>query len=120
MTSSLNRDNLNLLLMFDDAVYIEFLIQSMQSKGVKIVNFPTIYDHASIIPFLLSNDHSIIVFRNPKKELLPMLRMIIRRGTIKYKEPIAVNLTIWVLIDVLTYVEKGIKNASEKKPPKKL
>ncbi len=92
----------------------------MQSKGVKIVNFPTIYDHASIIPFLLSNDHSIIVFRNPKKELLPMLRMIIRRGSIKYKEPITVNLTIWVLIDVLSYIEKGIKNASEKRPPKKL
>ncbi len=49
-----------------------------------------------------------------------MLRMIIRRGSIKYKEPITVNLTIWVLIDVLSYIEKGIKNASEKRPPKKL
>jgi hypothetical protein len=49
-----------------------------------------------------------------------MLKMIIRRGTIKYREPINVNLTIWVLIDVLTYVEKGVKNANEKRPPKKL
>lgn len=42
-----------------------------------------------------------------------MLKMMIRRGTIKYREPINVNLTIWVLIDVLTYVEKGVKNANE-------
>jgi hypothetical protein len=46
--------------------------------------------------------------------------MIIIRGAVKYKEPINVNLTIWVLIDVLTYIEKGVKNANEKRPPKKL
>lgn len=114
------RENLNVLLMYDDAVYVEFLVQSMKAKGVRIVNFPTISDHSSIIPFLLSNDHSIIVCRNPKKEALNMIKMIIRRGTIKYREPIKVNLTIWVLIDVLTYVEKGVKNANEKRPPKKL
>ena len=106
--------------MYDDAVYVDFLIQSMRAKGVRIVNFPTISDHTSIIPFLLSNDHSIVVLRNPKKELLPMLKMIIRRGAVKYKEPINVNLTIWVLIDVLTYIEKRVKNANEKRPPKKL
>jgi hypothetical protein len=61
-----------------------------------------------------------VVFRNPKKELLPMLKMIIRRGAVKYKEPINVNLTIWVLIDVLNYIEKGVKNVNEKRPPKKL
>jgi len=115
-----SRDNLNVLLMYDDAVYVEFLVQSMKGKGVRIVNFPTISDHASIIPFLLANDHSIVVFRNPKKELLSMIKMIIRRGNIKYREPINVNLTIWVLIDVLTYVEKGVKNTNEKRPPKKL
>jgi len=119
-SSNQSRENLNVLLMYDDAVYVDFLIQSMRAKGVRIVNFPTISDHASIIPFLLSNDHSIVVFRNPKKELLPMLKMIIRRGAVKYKEPINVNLTIWVLIDVLTYIEKGVKNANEKRPPKKL
>ncbi len=120
LNTNQSRDNLNVLLMYDDAVYVDFLIQSMKAKGVRIVNFPTISDHASIIPFLLSNDHSIVVFRNPKRELLPLLKMIIRRGTVKYREPINVNLTIWILIDVLTYVEKGVKNANEKKPPKKL
>jgi hypothetical protein len=119
-SSNQSRENLNVLLMYDDAVYVDFLIQSMRAKGVRIMNFPTISDHPSIIPFLLSNDHSIVVFRNPKKELLPMLKMIIRRGAVKYKEPINVNLTIWVLIDVLTYIEKGVKNANEKRPPKKL
>ena len=120
ISSNQSRENLNVLLMYDDAVYVDFLIQSMRAKGVRIMNFPTISDHPSIIPFLLSNDHSIVVFRNPKKELLPMLKMIIRRGAVKYKEPINVNLTIWVLIDVLTYIEKGVKNANEKRPPKKL
>jgi hypothetical protein len=120
ISSNQSRENLNVLLMYDDAVYVDFLIQSMRAKGVRIVNFPTISDHASIIPFLLSNDHSIVVFRNPKKELLPMLKMIIRRGAVKYKEPINVNLTIWVLIDVLNYIEKGVKNVNEKRPPKKL
>jgi len=31
-----------------------------------------------------------------------------------------VNITIWVLIDVVSYIEKGVKGANEKRPPKKL
>lgn len=30
------------------------------------------------------------------------------------------NITIWVLIDIIGYIDKGQKGASEKKPPKKI
>jgi hypothetical protein len=111
------------MLMYDDATYLDFLIQTLRGKGVRIVDFPTIYDHSSVIPFLLVNDHSIIVVRNPKKDILALLKLIMRRGCIFFKQknqPIKVNLTIWVLVDVIPYVDKGVKGANEKKPPKKL
>jgi hypothetical protein len=73
------------MLMYDDATYLNFLIQTLRGKGVRIVDFPTIYDHSSVIPFLLVNDHSIIVVRNPKKDILALLKLIMRRGCIFFK-----------------------------------
>ena len=111
------------MLMYDDATYLDFLIQTLRGKGVRIVDFPTIYDHSSVIPFLLVNDHSIIVVRNPKKDILALLKLIMRRGCIFFKQknmPIKINLTIWVLVEVIPYVDKGVKGSNEKKPPKKL
>ena len=108
--------------MYDDATYIDFLISTLKSKSVRIVDFPTIYDPSSIIPFLLINDHSIILVRNPKKDILPLLKLIMRKGIIFFKQtqPIKVNITIWVMIDALPFIEKGMKGASEKRPPKKI
>lgn len=114
---------MNMMVLYDDYTYIEFLVQSLKCKGVRIVDFPTVYDHSSIIPFLLTNDHSIIVIRNPKKDVLPLLKLIMRKGSIFFKQhsqPIKVNITIWLLIDVFSYVDKGIKGATDKRPPKKL
>lgn len=80
-----SRENINLLLMYDDAVYLDFLIQTLRNKSVRIVEFPSMYDHTSIVPFLLVNDHSIIVIRNPKKDILPLIKMIMRKGVIYFK-----------------------------------
>ena len=98
------------------------MVSTLRRKGVKIVDFPTIYDAQSIIPFLLVNDHSILIVRNPKPDILPMLKLIMRKGVIffKQKQPIQVNITIWLMIDCIPYIEQGMKGASEKKPPKKL
>ena len=79
------RENVNLMLLFDDSTYLEFLISTLRSKGVRLVDFPTIFDMHSILPFLLVNDHSILIVRNPKREILPLLKMIIRKGYIFFK-----------------------------------
>ena len=52
----------------------------MSTKGVKIVTLPTIYSAADLVPFLLINDHSILVIKNPKKDVIPLLKSIIRSG----------------------------------------
>lgn len=83
---SVNRENINLLIMYDDAVYVDYLIQTLKSKEVRIVDFPTQYDATSVIPFLLVNDHSIVVVRNPKKDILPLLKLIMRRGLLFFKQ----------------------------------
>ena len=97
-------------------------MKTLKSKGVKIVDFPVIHDPSTVIPFLLVNDHSIVVVRNPRKDVLPLLKLIMRKGFIYFKQqnqPIQVNITIWVLVDVLPYVEKGAKTG-DKKPPKRI
>ena len=83
--NGVSRENINLLYLFDDEVYLDFLIKTLRGKGVKIVDFPTIHDQATVIPFLLVNDHSIVIVRNPKKDILPLLKMIMRKGTIFFK-----------------------------------
>jgi hypothetical protein len=89
-----------------------FLLKSLANKGVKIVEFPGFYDLQSIIPFLLINDHSILVVKNPRKDVLPILKDIIRNGVIFYKQengqrkPIKVNITVWVFFDVFPWLQK--------------
>lgn len=87
-------------------------------KGVKIVTMPTIFDINSVIAFLLINDHSIIVVKNPKKEIFSMLKLIIKKGFLffKHNQPIKVNLTLWVLIEILPLVEK--QKSTNNKPKK--
>ena len=75
-----------MMLVYDDATYLDFLIKTLKGKGVRIVDFPTIYDHSSVIPFLLVNDYSIIVIRNPKKDILPLLKLIMRQGCVFFKK----------------------------------
>jgi hypothetical protein len=93
----------------------------LKRRGVKIVNFPSIYEKSSLIPFLLVNDHSIIVVRNPKKDILDLLRLIIKKGTIFFKQnhPIKVNITFWVMIDVIPFIEKQ-KTGGKNNLPKKV
>jgi hypothetical protein len=67
------RENLNVLTFHDDSCYINFTINGLRKKGVKIVDFPQYYDLQSIVPFVLLNDHSILVVRNPKKDVLKLL-----------------------------------------------
>lgn len=116
---------------------MNFTAQSLKNKGIKIVNFPTTYDLQSIVPFLLLNDHSILLVRNPKKDVLPLLKSIIKYGVIWYKppagggssgqtpnaKPIRVNFTVWIFIDVLPWLEKLNRAQNAKKaaqPPKKV
>ena len=53
----------------------------LQERGVSIVELPTIYDEKHLLPFLLINDHSILLVRNPKKDLLNMLKQVVRTGS---------------------------------------
>ena len=64
---------MNLLIIHDDIGYLDYLLKIVRKKGVKIVEFPSLYDIESIIPFFIMNDNSIIVFKNPKKDILPIL-----------------------------------------------
>ena len=81
------KDYMNILIFHDDSSFMNFTEQSLKKKGIKIVSFPTTYDLQSIVPFLLLNDHSILLVRNPKKDVLPLLKSIIRYGVIWYKPP---------------------------------
>ena len=53
---------MNQLVFHDDSSYmVGYLINSLRKKGVKIVDLPTFYDAKTIIPFLLLNDHCILL-----------------------------------------------------------
>ena len=109
LTRYSTRDNLNMLIVNDDTSHFNSLLCTLRMKGVNIAEFPNTYDQATILPFLLKNDHSIVLFRNPKKDLLNLIKLIVRRGVIFIKaqnQPITVNLTIWVFIDALQQLEK--------------
>jgi hypothetical protein len=62
-----------------------------------------------IIPFFLINDHSIVVLRNPRKDILGLVKSLIARGILYMKndQPIKVNITLWVIIDILPLLEKN-------------
>lgn len=75
-----SRENLHLLAIVDDMSYIDHQINVLKSRGVKTVTLPALCDQTNLLPFLLINDHSILLIKNPKKDLLPMLKAIIRTG----------------------------------------
>jgi hypothetical protein len=39
----------------------------------------------SLLPFLLVNDHSVLILRDPKKDIVPLLTQIIKRSSIQRK-----------------------------------
>ena len=60
--------------MTEDMGIIDRKINTLKLKGVKVVNVPSnVYDMPSLLPFLLINDHSVLVLRDPRKELVPLL-----------------------------------------------
>jgi hypothetical protein len=73
-------------MLYDDAMYMNYMINTLRTKGVRIVDFPSIYEPGTLIPFLLVNDHSIIVVRNPKKDILNLLKLIMKKGFIFFKQ----------------------------------
>ena len=79
------RDNVHLLVIQEDVEYLNLLVRILRRKGTKIVDFPTVYDMTSIIPFLLVNDHSIILIKNPMKEVQSLINLIIRKGLVMNK-----------------------------------
>ena len=119
-----SKENLNVLAFHDDSSFINFTVKTLRKKGVKIVELPRHYDLPSLIPFLLLNDHSVLLVNNPKKELLPLLKSIIRTGVIWYKppggaiaaRPIKINLTIWIFFDIVPWLEKLAKSNKGLKP----
>ena len=71
-------------MIHDDPSYFDLLVKKMRRRGVKITDFPTgqgITDAQTLVPFLLLNDHSILLVRNPKKEVVKILQQIVRTGT---------------------------------------
>ena len=85
-TQTHEKSNLNLLVIHDDsAFHTKYSLASFGKKGVKIVDMPSMFDAKTVVPFLLLNDHSIVVVRNPSKDILPILMNIMRHGIVWYK-----------------------------------
>jgi hypothetical protein len=53
----------------------------------------------------LINDHSIVVIRNPRKDVLSPLKQLIRAG--KYNGQ-KLNVTVWVVVDITCWLDKLI------------
>ena len=108
-------------MIHDDAgFHTKYSLASLRKKGVKIVDLPSMYDAKTVVPFLLLNDHSILVVRNPSKDILPVLINVMRHGIVWYKsdgaslpKPIRVNITVWVFVDVLAWSEKLVKQTKK-------
>jgi len=102
--------NMHLLLISDDPAYLNFTFAGLRAKGTKIVEFPSLYDTATIVPFLLSHDHSIIVVRDPRKDVLGFIKSVSRQGRIKVKGAfIPLNVTFWVILDATQLTVKKLK-----------
>ena len=63
------------------------------------------YDISILMPFLLINDHSILIVKNPRKDILGILKQIIRSGQYNKQK---INLTIWVIIDITIWLDKMV------------
>ena len=83
--------------------FIDCQIQLLRKRGIKAVHMPSFYDMQNILPFLLINDHSILIIKNPRKDVLGMLKQIIRTGQFNKQK---MNLTVWVIIDVTIWLDK--------------
>ena len=100
-----SRENLHLLMITDDMSFINAQINILKQRGVKIANFPSMYDISILMPFLLINDHSILIVKNPRKDILGILKQIIRSGQYNKQK---INLTIWVIIDITIWLDKMV------------
>lgn len=105
-----------MLVATDDMGLIDHQISVLRSRGVRIVSLPVVYDAANLLPFLLINDHSILVIRHPRKDVTTLLKQLIGNG--KYQGQ-TLNLTIWVIIDITDWFDKlipikGITDARQK------
>mmetsp|Transcript_37983 Transcript_37983/g.49896 ORF Transcript_37983/g.49896 Transcript_37983/m.49896 type:complete len:121 (+) Transcript_37983:213-575(+) len=89
--------------------YLESQVNILKTRGVKVVTLPSMVDQANLLPFLLINDHSIVIIKNPKRDLLPLLKAVIRTGTFQKQR---VNLTLWVVIDLTLYLDKLVSLGS--------
>jgi len=76
-----SRSNLHLLAVVDDMSYFDSQVNILKTRGVKVVSLPGVTDNANLLPFLLINDHSIVLVKNPKKELIAMLKAVVRTGS---------------------------------------
>ena len=91
--------------MTDDTGVINLHISTLRDKGVKIVELPQgLHDNQSLAPFLMLNDHGVLVIRNPKKETVPLITQIIKKGS--FGANTKVNLTVWVIVDVTRWLDK--------------
>ena len=63
------RQNMHMMVVTDDIGIVDHQIQTLRSRGVRIVQLPATYDTNNLLPFLLINDHSILVIRHPRKNV---------------------------------------------------
>jgi hypothetical protein len=66
---------------------------------------PATYDATNLLPFLLINDHSILVIRHPRKDVASIVKQLIGSGKFQGQ---TLNLTIWVVIDITFWLGKLI------------
>jgi hypothetical protein len=100
------------LFIMDDVSYFDHQVGILKARGVKMIEMPSFYDSGTIVPFLITHDHSILIVRNPssKADLLRTLKGIMCRGLVGYKgKTLKVSLTLWVLIDSTSYLMTKLK-----------
>jgi hypothetical protein len=67
------------------------------------VDFPSHYSQEQVLPFLQVNDHSIIVLRQPKKDVHSTIKAICHSGVWRQQ---TLNVTLWVIIDLSYKLDK--------------
>ena len=64
---------------------------------------PISYSIDQLMTFLQINDHSILVIRQPKKDMISVINTLITKQGYKGQK---LNITVWVLIDATVYLDK--------------
>ena len=59
-----------MLVVTDDIGIVDDHINTLRTRGVRISQLPATYDSTNLLPFLLINDHSILVIRHPRKDCI--------------------------------------------------